>query len=448
MARSMILNDRHGDGRLFRAPAGTSRRANHASDLTTCRPLPSPAPPRKARSVATIDKTTRKTPSDDKSSFRPRYNQIMSRLRYIATAPLRRLPDNDYLSALHRGALILAKRVYHGIQQPNSMRSDTSSSRISPAALLTAGESLLNRHDRQQQILVELKEYALELCGLIADMPRERPPKYSKLADLADRIIEQAGPQPNIADVLPQPGLPVVEILAGELPTRHPRVYVEAVAAAQLIAWMGADRLKTPEQLQQLVVAALLRDVGCLLLDPDSIDKHGQLAEPHRRLYRRHPRLSAAMIGRIHQPPVVVARLVARHHERLDGSGFPANLSDMQFNEPLRILTAADEYIVMCRPAIPVGRFVAHADLRRREVAAELTACATRGQLDRRWIDRITGGISQVVDQPATMTNHAWMPTAPNQLRVDPVQPPGPLHLAAPVNGQTTFQKSAVPQPH
>ncbi|TWU07021.1 Cyclic di-GMP phosphodiesterase response regulator RpfG [Symmachiella macrocystis] len=418
----------------------------------------SPHPqPSEVRLDAKHDRAAHNPHSDDTTTIRRRYDQLMSRLRRIATDPLQRVPQNDYLPALHRGALTLAKRVYHDIRQSAAEGSDTPSDQISPTALLKVGESLLDRHDRQQQLLAELKELSLELCGLIAEMPRERPPKYTKIVELTDCIIEQSASKTTIEDILPQPGLPITEILAGELPTSHTRVYVEAVTAAQLIAWTpnAHKAMKTREQLQHLMIAALLRDVGCLVIDPHVIHNHEQLKETQLGLYRRHPRLSAAMIGRMRRPPISVARLVARHHERLNGTGFPAQLSDLQFNEALRLLTAATDYVAMYRSTAPVNHFVTHPESRRREMAQEFSSRAMRGQLDHDWVERILGGSERTTElakptKTDTPPQHSTQLSTQHQLHSDHVRLAAPHHQTQlPNDGASVPQpQSLVSQPH
>ena len=367
------------------------------------------------------------------TSIRARYDQLMRRLRYIATDPVQWLPDNEYLPALTSGALTLAKRVHAELQRSATAGPDGCASRISPTALLASAESLVARYDHQQRILVELKNNARDLCELIAGMPQERPPRYAHLAKLADHIIDQSSRRTAVDDVLPQPGLPVARIAASELPHEHARVYVEAIQAAQLIAWMAVDRFKTREPLRQLVVAGLLRDVGCLSLRCGIMVDPSQFSESERQMFHRHPRLSAAMIGRIYQPPVPIARLVARHHERLDGSGYPARLAGIQFNEHLRILTAADEYITLCRPIAPVMQFVTDPRQRRSAAAAELSAVAERGQLDQEWVARLTGDADHSSTAALPPSHEIQTSTGTAQHRIDPVQTPHPhQRVAAP----------------
>ncbi|QDU45333.1 Cyclic di-GMP phosphodiesterase response regulator RpfG [Symmachiella dynata] len=419
---------------------------------TTSDPVSPPHPqPPEVRLDAGHDRAARTPHSNDTTTIRRRYDQLMSRLRRIAIDPVRRVPENDYLPALHRGALTLAKRVYHDIRLSTAKGGDTPSDQISPTALLKVGESMLDRHDQQQQLLAELKELSLELCGLISEMPRERPPKYTKIVELTDRIIEQSATQTTIEQVLPQPGLPITEILTGELPTSHTRVYVEAITAAQLIAWTAGahNAIKSREQLQHIMIAALLRDVGCLVIDPQVIHNHEQLKQTQLGLYRRHPRLSAAMIGRMRRPPISVARLVARHHERLDGTGFPAQLSDLQFNEALRLLTAATDYVAMYRSTAPVNHFVTHPESRRREMAQALSSRAKRGQLDHDWVERILIG-SEQLHELASPEKTGTPPQLPkqHQLHSDHVRPSAPHHQTQLPNDEVTTHQSIVAQPH
>ena len=97
------------------------------------------------------------------------------------------------------------------------------------------------------------------------------------------------------------------------------RVTELAVAIGVGLGWDEA-RVKTLE------TAALLHDVGKLVVPTEILTKPGRLSETEMQLVRQHAAASAALIADIEFGGPVAATVV-QHHERLDGSGYPSGLA-------------------------------------------------------------------------------------------------------------------------
>jgi putative nucleotidyltransferase with HDIG domain len=88
-------------------------------------------------------------------------------------------------------------------------------------------------------------------------------------------------------------------------------------------------------------MAALLHDVGKLLLRPEVLDKPTRLTEIEYGMIRAHPE-TGYNICRAIGLPLGVADTVLQHHERLDGSGYPQGLSGEDIVQGARVLAVAD----------------------------------------------------------------------------------------------------------
>ncbi len=95
--------------------------------------------------------------------------------------------------------------------------------------------------------------------------------------------------------------------------------------------------------------AGLLHDLGRLGVSNAIWDKPGPLTDIERERAHQHPYLTDKMLARI---PVLSAsrEIAARHHERLDGSGYPRGLTAASLTPSDRILAAADVYHAMTEP--------------------------------------------------------------------------------------------------
>ncbi len=97
------------------------------------------------------------------------------------------------------------------------------------------------------------------------------------------------------------------------------------------------------ETLKGLRAAALLRDIGKLAIPEYILNKPGKLTEVEAAKVRNHPTVGADILETVPFPYPVVP-FVRHHHERWDGSGYPAGLSGDQIPLGARLLAVVDCY--------------------------------------------------------------------------------------------------------
>lgn len=99
----------------------------------------------------------------------------------------------------------------------------------------------------------------------------------------------------------------------------------------------------TDKNRRRLRQACLLHDLGILAVSSHLMDTPGRLTEPEWRTVRTHPWHGQRILERI---PVFaeIAPIVGAHHERLDGTGYPAGLKAPEIGVDARILTVADVF--------------------------------------------------------------------------------------------------------
>jgi HD-GYP domain-containing protein (c-di-GMP phosphodiesterase class II) len=112
-----------------------------------------------------------------------------------------------------------------------------------------------------------------------------------------------------------------------------------------------------PACCERIRLAGLLHDVGKLALERTVLHKAGPLSDEEWRQVRRHPELSAHIIGGVAHFATFVAG-ARHHHERHDGYGYPDGLAGAAIPLDARILAVADAYDAMTsnrsyRPALP-----------------------------------------------------------------------------------------------
>jgi hypothetical protein len=160
---------------------------------------------------------------------------------------------------------------------------------------------------------------------LLADMRAGRPLRF------VHAPVGSTGAHPG-ADGYPAP----VRFLAAH-----------AVNVAQVVArivpfdpeWSGRPLLA--------VAAALLIDCGMAAVPLSVIAKPGGLTPGERRLVEGHPQVGAELILRCFPEIAPLAASVAAHHERADGTGYPAGLKGTTIPALGRLLAVADVYAAL-----------------------------------------------------------------------------------------------------
>ena len=116
------------------------------------------------------------------------------------------------------------------------------------------------------------------------------------------------------------------------------------VAHTVTTAWVAYElairMLPDAEDVRSVYVAALLHDMGKIGVPLNILEKPGRLDDLEMSVMRTHVLLSERIIDGCVHPDIVNAAV--RHHEKLDGSGYPRGLRAEQLTLPDRIIAVAD----------------------------------------------------------------------------------------------------------
>lgn len=93
-------------------------------------------------------------------------------------------------------------------------------------------------------------------------------------------------------------------------------------------------------EMEQLYYGALLHDIGMRAIPQEIIDAPRKLTEEEYKKVKMHVHLAEKVLNDRMAEDVVA--IVAGHHERCDGSGYPRGLRDIQMNHAQKILQVAD----------------------------------------------------------------------------------------------------------
>jgi diguanylate cyclase (GGDEF)-like protein/putative nucleotidyltransferase with HDIG domain len=127
---------------------------------------------------------------------------------------------------------------------------------------------------------------------------------------------------------------------------------------------IGKEMGLAEPELEALRAAALLHDIGKLAVPEHIISKPGKLNPEEFEKMKIHPTVGAEILERV-QFPYPVVPIVRSHHEKWDGSGYPAGLRGEEIPLGARILTAVDCLDALAsdrqyRRALPLDKAMEH----------------------------------------------------------------------------------------
>ena len=185
----------------------------------------------------------------------------------------------------------------------------------------------------------------------------------------------------------------VAQLLLTACESSRPETFEHAVQAMALSGALMLEHGGGTAELRLAMLCGLLHDLGEMYIDP----RYGE-ADADRALdfqsYQQlvvHPHVGYLLIAQLTNYPATVARAIAEHHERLDGSGYPNSLQRDQMSPLGRLLAVMEGALGVLRTA--------PANLARVSVALRVVP----GEFELGWV----GAISDVARaQPATQANH------------------------------------------
>lgn len=101
------------------------------------------------------------------------------------------------------------------------------------------------------------------------------------------------------------------------------------------------------EQMLEIEFGALLHDIGKVATPVEILEKPGKLTDEEMEIMRRHVVLTKEIIQDFISPQI--CDIAVRHHERLDGSGYPLGLTKESLSLPQRIVAVADVVSALVR---------------------------------------------------------------------------------------------------
>lgn len=155
----------------------------------------------------------------------------------------------------------------------------------------------------------------------------------------------------TIASVLRESYRGLLQIMVQLLETKNPYLKEHSRRVSENATYLAEAMQLPPGTVEVINCAALLHDVGKISVPDAVLLKQGKLTPEDWIEIKQHPVTGSAIVEQLKlfrgEEP-----LIRHHHERFDGSGYPAGLTGDQIPIGARIISIADAYdaITSARP--------------------------------------------------------------------------------------------------
>ena len=134
---------------------------------------------------------------------------------------------------------------------------------------------------------------------------------------------------------------------AGGCFSLHDYNYIQPTKTAALSMVIGKSVGISMMQLASLGMAAILMNIGYIKIFPDILEKTGSLTDSELQEIQQHSYHGAYLLNESGRVGSDVIKAVLQHHERWDGSGYPAGLKGDEISTFARIIGITDSYYAL-----------------------------------------------------------------------------------------------------
>ena len=140
--------------------------------------------------------------------------------------------------------------------------------------------------------------------------------------------------------------LKTIQSLMTALEAKDPYTRGHSVSVTSYAAEIAKEMSKTKEEIAMLERLSLLHDIGKIGVHDSTLLKASALDADERHHVQQHPVIGAKILAPLGLSPEELA-LIASHHEREDGTGYPQGLDRSKISDLVAIVSVADAYDAM-----------------------------------------------------------------------------------------------------
>ncbi|XLZ71404.1 HD-GYP domain-containing protein [Massilia sp. SR12] len=120
--------------------------------------------------------------------------------------------------------------------------------------------------------------------------------------------------------------------------------YMHSVAVSAMMVALGKQIGLTDERLRDCGLAGLLHDIGKMAIPVEILNKPGKLTDAEFAIVKNHPTAGHEMLTAGGNVPGIALDVCLYHHEKYDGTGYPAGLKHEEISLYSRMGAICDVY--------------------------------------------------------------------------------------------------------
>jgi response regulator RpfG family c-di-GMP phosphodiesterase len=218
--------------------------------------------------------------------------------------------------------------------------------------LIVENRDFRSRMEQKVELQVgQIRKYLFEAAEALGlqQMALDKPDALRQAQRFARRMFQHQGGAAQSQD-LEDSYLQMARTLASIAEAREPYASGHSDRVGLLANEIAIQLGCSAELIRQIKFAAILQDIGKIVIPDSILCKQGNLTPAEFREINRHPTASVEIIQHIDYFKDIIP-LVESHHEWFDGSGgYPKKLKGEQIPLGARILAVADAYDAMTCP--------------------------------------------------------------------------------------------------
>ena len=166
-----------------------------------------------------------------------------------------------------------------------------------------------------------------------------------------------------------------IAALSRMLQGAHPYTHGHLERVANFAEEVALNLGLSPDRARQVREASVLHDIGKIAVDEQILDKPAKLTLEEFEHVKRHSDHGARILEPVAHFRAMVP-WIRHHHERLDGTGYPDQLSGGDIPLESRIISVVDAFDAMIGSDEHNGKRPYRVNMTQREALAELDRCS------------------------------------------------------------------------
>ncbi len=288
------------------------------------------------------------------SSFRIKNQDQIDTIKSLGLARIRYSPGRSEQAPLPLPTALEPARTSSSEPEPGAVDADARSLAVPVPAIEPQVPTPLVRWDQLAQFheqMAQCEQQLMQAARTVRALRRELLAKPLEARAQAEQLVGRMADDMLAAKDV---SIHLMADLSGA-----EQLYDHGLNVALMSMLLARELKASRETILAVGESGLFHDIGEMELPDLLVRKKDPLTQAERKLLQTHCRLGANLAERLGMSSEVV-QVIAQHHERVDGSGYPAQLKGPQVSLLSRIVAVVNAYDELCNPPDPAKAMTPH----------------------------------------------------------------------------------------